>query len=483
MQSYLQENFFTLVNEYIDDGYTGTNFDRPGFKKMIRDIENNLINCVITKDMSRLGRDYIGVGNYLEKFFPEHNVRFIAINDNIDTFNNKDDDLTPFKAIINDYYAKDISKKVKSALIAKKKAGQFLGGIAPYGYCFKSPTNHKSLVIDKSTAFVVKKIFKLYLNGFSLQKIAQTLDREKIPIPSIQKNLQRGVKSLTYGYWNPRTIDEILKNPTYIGNLAQNKRQKVNYKSKKVIRLPQEKWIIVENTHEAIISKNTFLKVQNIYAKNKNLKRSKNNLLFAGFLYCQECGHRIGINKSNGKYYCACNYYRRFNKLNICTPHAMRYDNLEAILLKELTKEWQKNINKDTLIAKLKQHDLAAKSKTTILKEIQKNTNLIKENKIALENLYIEYLKKHLTSKLYKKIYLKLTKEICNLTKSIKLLKNKLNNYNKIPLYYWNLVNAFISFKNPSRELLANLIDKIKIDKDKNITIFYKIKRTNFLEV
>ena len=484
LEDYVKSNRFNLIDEYVDDGYTGTNFDRPGFTKLLQDIEKGKINCVITKDMSRLGRDYIDTGKYIEKYFPEHNIRYIAINDNIDSLNGAVDDITPFKAIINDYYAKDISKKVKSAITTMKKQGKFLGGIPPYGYKFESEDNHYKLVIDEEEASVVRRMFIMYSNGNSLNKIAETFNSEAIPIPSIKKNLNRGLKSTAYGKWQTRTIDEILKNPTYIGNLTQGRRRKVNYKSKKVVRVPKEDWIVCENAHEPIIDKYTFEKVQNIYNKNKNRLSCKHQFLLQGFLYCKECGHTIGINKTREKYYCSCNYYKKYSKHGFCTPHSMSYTILEQEVLKEIRKECKKSVKEDNLVNTLKSNNKKNILKDKILQIINKKEHEIESNQNAVNDLYIAKLKKEIDNDRYKNIYNRLNEEYNNLSKELEEIKNDYNNLindkqNENDLNYSNSVKEYLKLKNPTRELLANLIDRIVIDEDKNISIYYKIKNYN----
>lgn len=485
LEDYVRNNRFSLIDEYVDDGYTGTNFERPAFKRMINDIEIGKINCVITKDMSRLGRDYIGIGNYIEKYFPEHKIRYIAVNDGLDTIDGGIDDITPFKAIINDYYAKDISKKVKSAITTMKKQGKFLGGIPPYGYKFESEDNHKQLVIDDETAPVVRRLFVMYANGYSLYKIANIFNKEKIPIPSVQKGLNRGLRSTAYGSWQTRTIDEILKNPTYIGNLTQGRRKKVNYKSKKIVRVPESDWIIYEKAHEPIIDKDTFDKVQNIYEKNKNRSSSKNDFLLQGFLYCKECGHKIGINKTGSKnYYCSCNYYKKHSKLGLCTPHSMPYNILEREILKEVRKECRKSVKEDLLIGVLKNNNRKEKAKETLLKLIDKKKTDVEINENAVNDLYIAKLKHEIDSERYKNIYNKLNDEYNTLLKELKILES---DYNSLvsdetidSINYTKIVKEYLKLEKPSRELLANLIDKIVIDEDKNINIYYKIKKYSF---
>ena len=483
LQDYVKNNRFCYVDEYIDDGYTGTNFDRPAFIRMLKDIENGKINCVITKDMSRLGRDYIEVGSYIEKYFPEHNIRYIAINDGLDTFKESANISTQFKALVNDYYARDISDKVKSHITVKKKSGKFLGGVPPYGYKFKSDDNHYELVIDEVTSVVVKRMFTMYASGKSLYEIANTFNEEQIPIPSVYKNLNRGLKSTAYGLWQTRTIDEILKNPTYIGNLTQGRRKKVNYKSKKIVRVPKENWIVAENTHEPIIDKETFDKVQNIYEKNKNRPKAKNNLLFSGFLYCRECGHKIGISaNSNKKYYCSCNYYKKYSKLGLCTPHSMPYLELENILLKEIRKECKRSVKGDNFVDILKSNNKKEQAKVKLQHLISLKKQEIDKNNDAIENLYISKLKHDIDNDRYKNIYNKLNDEFSVLMSDLKALETdleSLNNNTKTfsDINYTNAVKDYLAFKKPTRELLANLIDKIIIDENKNIEIHYKIKK------
>ena len=239
LRGFVEESGLEVAEEYIDDGCSGTNFERPAFKKMIADIEKRKIDMVITKDLSRLGRDYIDTGNYIEKFFPLNRVRYIALLDNVDTFldNSSSNDIVPFKAVINDMYVKDLSKKVKSAMTSKKEKGLFLGTYAPYGYN-KDPLDKNRLVINEEEAKIVRKIFKLYLEGNGPKTVARLLTEEKIPTPSESKKMTR---SSLYGKWCSRQLKDMLKNQVYIGNLVQNKMRKLNYKSKKLIRTDKNK--------------------------------------------------------------------------------------------------------------------------------------------------------------------------------------------------------------------------------------------------
>ena len=334
---YTKENNLKVYDMYIDDGYSGTNFNRPNFNRLIKDIELGKINMVITKDMSRLGRDYIGTGNLIEKYFPEHNVRYIAITDNIDTFlDSSNNDIAPFKAIMNDMYAKDISKKIKSSLKAKQKEGKWVGSKTPFGY-IKDPNNKNHLIIEEEQAHIVKRIYNMCLDGLSFYKISKELTNEGIKTPAQYYEYKwRSNYNCKYGMWHSKTIYDILTNRIYTGDTVQNKRTKVNYKIKKIIKNKPSQYIVVENTHEAIIDKEMFYEVQKRIPKNVGRSEKKETHLLDGLLYCGDCGHRISIGprrKKDNRCYTICNYYRTYIKQKLCTAHSNNYDDLEEVIL------------------------------------------------------------------------------------------------------------------------------------------------------
>ena len=355
---YTKENNLKVYDMYIDDGYSGTNFNRPNFNRLIKDIELGKINMVITKDMSRLGRDYIGTGNLIEKYFPEHNVRYIAITDNIDTFlDSSNNDIAPFKAIMNDMYAKDISKKIKSSLKAKQKEGKWVGSKTPFGY-IKDPNNKNHLIIEEEQAHIVKRIYNMCLDGLSFYKISKELTNEGIKTPAQYYEYKwRSNYNCKYGMWHSKTIYDILTNRIYTGDTVQNKRTKVNYKIKKIIKNKPSQYIVVENTHEAIIDKEMFYEVQKRIPKNVGRSEKKETHLLDGLLYCGDCGHRISIGprrKKDNRCYTICNYYRTYIKQKLCTAHSNNYDDLEEVILRLLKINClkyidSKKIKKDTL--------------------------------------------------------------------------------------------------------------------------------------
>lgn len=288
LTSYILENVWNLVNIYADDGYSGTNFNRPGFERLVEDIEAGLIDMVITKDLSRFGRDYITTGYYLEKYFPEKRIRYVAINDGIDTaVDNTSNDMTPFRAVFNDMYAKDISKKVRTSLKTKQIKGEYLGTTAPYGYNKDKEAKGK-LVIDGVSSVYVKRIFREFLCGRSINSIKDGLIKDSVPTPSGYrgiKNSQKGMK----GVWCYTTIIRILKNEAYIGHTIQNKKKKINYKVKKQVDIPKGNWIKVENTHEPIISLEEFNRVQKILQNRSYVPNKGKPHLLSGLLFCGQC--------------------------------------------------------------------------------------------------------------------------------------------------------------------------------------------------
>ncbi|MBR3523989.1 MAG: recombinase family protein [Bacilli bacterium] len=473
---YAKENNLRIYDIYIDDGYSGTNFDRPEFKRLINDIELKKINMVITKDMSRLGRDYIGTGELVEKYFPEHNVRYIAVTDNIDTYlDSTNNDIAPFKAIMNDFYAKDISKKIKSSLRAKMKDGKFVGGRAPFGYD-RDPDNKNHLIVNDEQALIVKRIFEMSLSGLSFYRIAEILTNEHVKTPASYYEFEWCGHNYHYNRWHAKTINDILINRMYTGDLIQNRRNKVNYKVKKIVRNNPNNYIIVENTHEAIIDKKTFEEVQQKLPKNVGRKEKKENHLLDGLLYCGDCGHRISVQarrKKDNKCYTMCNYYRTYMKDHLCTTHSNNYDILEKIILdnlKELCLKYiDKNIIKESVINSCR--DLNNNDNKKEIEIISKEINQINDN---LDNIYIDKLNKVINEEQFNRIKSKLELELNRKTKRLDDLKsvmadnsNKKNNLRKIEKY----IESFLSMENPSRELITNLIDRIDIYEDKRINI------------
>lgn len=480
-----QDDNFKIYDEYVDDGVSGTTFDRPSFNRLIRDIEKGNINCVITKDYSRLGRDYIKAGEYMEKYFPEHNVRYIAILDDIDTYlDSVSNDFAPFKAVFNDQYAKDTSKKVRRTLKNRKEQGLFLGWKAVYGYKLDEKDRYK-LVIDEEAAKVVRRIFKMAYDGMSCKIIADTLSKEGVPIPSVYANLNRGRKSSAYGLWNSRTIDEMLNNETYIGNMTQGRRKTINYKIKKEVRTPKNSWIVIPNTHEPIIDKEMFDVVQESYKRNRNLQSNSVNHLLRGFLFCEECGHALSIaTRKDGRAYINCSYYQKYSKFKVCTPHTWNYFELEEIVLKEIKNMCKKYVKSSNFENILKNSSKRNKLKDSLIGQI----NACKLEKERLNNrkkqIYFDKVDKIISLDEYKEFSNQIVNDVIKQEEKLKELEKQLNILEKkvIPnSEYQDIIKEYLKMRKPSKRLLSQIIDKIIINQNKEITIKYKIKDPTLL--
>ncbi|MCD8149501.1 MAG: recombinase family protein [Clostridiales bacterium] len=357
IQNYIAENLTDgqFAGEYVDDGFTGLTFDRPDFRRMMHDINRGLINCVIVKDLSRFGRDYIEAGNYLEKIFPENDIRFIAVNDNYDSLYTSGNDafIAPLKNIFNSQYSKDISAKVKSSFSALQSEGKFCGAFAGYGYV-KDPHDRHRLVIDETAAQTVREVFDLYLSGMGKIAIANHLNRREVPSPSLYKQIcglhyTNGQRLECTRYWTYSTIDRMLKNEMYIGNMVQNKTVRKTVRGK-AHNNPRPNWKIVENTHPAIIKKEKWDAVQELLKRNTRQLNLENNVgLFAGFILCGDCGRAMTkVKAGNSRQSIAgeqnlpdsftylCGSYKRYS---VCSRHAVKSELLEKALLDKINTE------------------------------------------------------------------------------------------------------------------------------------------------
>ena len=480
LMEYIKENKLNFISEYVDDGVSGTSFDRPAFNKMIDDIEQGKINMVITKDLSRLGRNYVQSGYYTETYFPEHNVRYIAILDNIDTaLDSANNDIAPFKSILNEMYAKDTSKKINSVLQSKRNNGEYLG-TAPYGYK-KDPENKYHLVIDEEAAEVVRTVFRMFLEGYGTMQIADYLSEQKIPIPSDYNKRNRGTKSISYGLWPQSTVRFILSNEVYTGTVVQGKRKKISFKSKKFVDVPEEDWIRVPNMHEAIVSKEDFERAKKILEATKGSRIVENDYLFKGILQCFDCKGYIGIRSpdKNGNIYGRCQRYARYSKFDVCSPHNFNYQVFEEnmiVVLREICKEYSD---------KKKLEEIAKKSKSKEDKELDLRNKLktyktqIEKETRKLDLLNKDRIEGNITVDRYIEKTKKIKKEVEDYTKRIKEMEQELNGENvqedkekKLD----NLVDEFLNMEKPNKEIIREFIERIEIHSDKQVDIYFNFK-------
>lgn len=491
IMEYAIKNDLEVIDTYIDDGVSGTQFDRNGFQRMLSDIESKKINMVITKDLSRLGRNMSQSIQFATEYFPKHNVRYYAVSEEYDSFDkNKDDNKLMFKAMFNEMYVEDISKKIKATLNSQKRLGKFMGATAPYGYKKNIPYDKHELIIDEETAPIVRRIFEMAKNGMGVKSIADTLTNEGIPSPSVYKGKVYKNPSVTYGMWQNTTVRDILRNPTYIGNLAQGKQYKVSYKMKYRRRNTQDDWIIVENACPAIIDKDTFNIVQNMADKNKNNYSNEMQYLLRGFFYCKDCGHKMGIDRSRytkadgenvEKAYCICSLYKKYSKRGLCTNHKANYFELEEAILKDVKKQCKQFVKTSNFEELLKQNDKTLKLKEDMESKLNKIKNSIDLQDTYIDKIYKDKLKGVIDEEMFLRQYNLLTQEKTKLKNdkhelelNLYQLENKINS--KENEEYISVINEFLKLKKPSRELLSTLIDKITIDNDQNIEIQYNFK-------
>ena len=341
LQKYADENHLRNVRFYVDDGFSGSNFERPDFKRMMSDVEDGKISTVIVKDMSRFGRDYIMVGYYTEIYFPNSDIRFIAINDQVDTISATDNDFTPFKNIMNEWYAKDTSKKIKAVLKTMGNSCKHLSTIPPFGYK-KDPNDKEKWIIDEKSAEIVREIFKLCVQGFGPTQIARILTERGVDTPVVylhKSGLPTALKVREDSeVWNPRSVADILENLEYTGCTVNFKTCKKSYKSKKFINLPKEDWAIFENTQEAIIDKQTFETVQKIrQAKRRPTDMGEMSPL-SGLIYCADCGKKMYLCRCTTmkqKEYFNCSTYRK-KKRKYYTSHQITVEALAVIIQDDL---------------------------------------------------------------------------------------------------------------------------------------------------
>lgn len=474
-----QDNW-VLGDIYIDDGYTGTNFNRPDFIRLKQDIEEGKINLVITKDLSRLGRDYIDTGYYLEKYFPAKRVRYIAVNDGIDTFekNNGNNDMGAFKSVVNDMYAKDISKKVRTVKKTKAEKGEFIGAFAPYGYK-KDPNDITKLVIDEEVADVVRYIFNEYNKGNGLAYIGRRLNEKNIECPSVykQRTCKYHCKTFT-GLWGHETIKKILRNRVYIGELIQRKGEMVSYKVKKYIQLPKEEHIVISNAHEAIVSKEVFDLAQSILDAKMHKKHSKQckDHLLSGLLYCPRCHNKYRYQKQTGlkdDMVAVCSVYNRFGK-EYCTRVAIKESVLDKAVKEDLKAMAQEKINKDKIV-KLEDINNLKKQKTKITKTKFDYERRIIEIDRILKASYEDKINGILTTEEFVNMSNEYRKEKESLVLKIETLEKQVNSYedNKED-ELTKIIKNITDFDNIDKNTIISLVNKIEIIDSETIKVYYK---------
>lgn len=488
---YVTEKGWTLRDCYIDDGYSGTNFDRPDFKRMIHDAEIGKIDCIITKDLSRLGRNYVEAGYYTEEYFIEHDIRFIAINDGIDTMHDNND-IAAFHHVLNEFYPKQVSKKVKQVKKKSAEQGKFMGSQAPYEY-MKSPEDKHVLIIDEEAAVIVKRLFNEFANGDSARMIADKLNSEGINTPRFYHYEKMGrTNPLTEekNVWGSATITQLLKNQVYIGNMVQGKRQVVSFKTKKMRTVPPENWIVVENTHTPLIEMSLWERVQKRLSNpNKKIRRTKIDTvgLFSGLVKCSDCGMPLAYmrrqlkEREKGVYRCS-----RYNNNGItaCTSHYIDEEYISAFVLNDIrTYAHLATAQREELAEKL--YKALKKSNSSeignIKSKIKTTENRLFEINDRIKNLYEDKCLGKIPEDIAINLMRDFTVEKADLEKSLPELKNKLVNMNETvsSINEWlDMISAYENITELDRETVCGLVESITVfEKDRSTTpVTQKIK-------
>lgn len=476
INSYAKKNQFIIIKEYVDDGYSGATFDRPNFKEMINDAYDKKFDTIIVKDLSRFGRDYIEAGKYIQRIFPENGIRFISVNDNYDSKSADMNDthlILPIKNFINDSYCRDISNKVKSSQKIKREKGDFISAFAPYGYK-KSDENKNKLVVDEQAAPNIKNIFDMKLKGYSSKAIADELNHLGVLTPRKYKESQgfkcNGFQNIKGGNWSAKAVNRIIENEVYIGNTLQGKSITLNYKNKKQIGKDKEEWVKVEDTHEAIVSKEVFAIANTMLKRDLNNSRGKDKIdIFTGMLFCKECGssliRRTVKYKEREEVFYICSKY---NKEKSCSRHSIK----EETLIKAVSKIIKTYIEfNEKLYSKVQRIDINRNLKDNQIPILKREKAMTEE---LLSSLYLD-LKEDVISKeeyqLFRKNYMeKLTK----LDESIqyRVKRQEDTKYKIDENKSWIIdINRYKNLSEIDRLSVVMLIDKIFISEDKTIDV------------
>lgn len=491
-----KEMGLTDTKYYVDDGYTGTNFNRPGFQQLIDDIEIGLVSAVMVKDLSRLGRDYVSVGNYTDSYFPEHNIRFIAVNDAIDS-DEGESEIAPFKNILNEMYARDISKKIRSSHRLRGSMGEPLSQ-PPYGY-MKSPENKKKWIIDLEAATVVKSIFKMCLDGKGNETIARELQENKVLIPMAywrSKGLNRGgKKTQTNPYkWCKTTVQKILSQQEYCGDIINFKTYSKSFKNKRRIENSKENWAVFKDVNEPIIDRETFETVQKFISKTKRRAPKKENgerSIFNGLIYCGDCHSKMRYHTSTSNkeiHYFTCSDNKVDYRGKCPGRHYVRADALEEVVKLELRRLVEMLEIDESYFAQLllrKNDEEREKDKKFLESELQKA--IARSNTVS--QLYEKLYEDNVVGKVsdewfvelshkYEKERMDLKAKIADTRYKIEELKNNNSEYEK----FISAIRRFMQMDKLTAPLLRELIDHIDVfetegtgkNRTQRIVIYYR---------
>ena len=484
-QTHLDEFYDgTEQDVYVDDGKTGTDTDREDFQRLLADVYSGRINCVIVKDLSRLSRNYTDAGNLIENLFVRLNVRFISLAEGVDSYRNPDsvsNIIVPITNVMNDQYCYQTSKKIRQVFDMKRRNGEFIGSYAPYGYV-KDPNDKHALLVDPEAAEVVKSIFALFLSGMNKRGITYYLNDHGTLCPTAYKQ-QQGLKynapnAQGNPMWSTITIDTILKNRVYVGDMVQGRQRVKSYKIHIQEKVPEEEWFIVENTHEAIIDRETFAKVQSLLKRDtRTAPKAKQLYLFSGFLKCADCGRAMSRIASKGIYvYYQCGTYKSLSK-KACTMHSIKSDRLEAGVLFAIQQQVNLALTYSEFVARINSAPLK-KSKSKRLED----TIAAKEKELAKimrykQALYQDWKDGEITRNDYRHMSEDYEQQIESLTRIMQTLTAEQEQLENGVDAESPCLTAFLKYRNIdklTREILGELIDHIKVYEGGNISVKFK---------
>lgn len=479
LTQYIKEHGWELVDTYIDDGLTGTNFDRPQFQRMIDDVRSGRINCVVVKDLSRFGRNYIQIGEYTDYLFPSLGCRFVAINDGIDTLE-KENELMPIKNVLNEWYSRDQSKKVKSAKLARASSGFNLGPYASYGY-IKNPDRKPPFFIEETAATVVRRIFEMRCSGMGYRAIAVTLNSEGIVPPRDHYyNLigQENPRRIAHT-WTDITVKNILENEVYIGRLVQFKTGSISYKNHKQVSKPPESWVRIEDSHEPIVTMEQWEKAQELAQQSRNYRRTKDGSisLFSGLLVCADCGNGMKFCRDynerkdghrNNHHAYLCGTYSR-GGAKACSPHRTLQSVFADLILGDIReKATEIAVDEDAVIAEIKRRknaDTTAAQRATE-KTLESIRSRLSELERLITKLYEEMVLGDIPREMVLEMMDKYKKEQQEKSILAAQLAEQLTHSREVEhdIRKWvSLIRKYVSVDELDRELLIGLVDKITV--------------------
>lgn len=476
LEQYCKDHKITDYKFYCDDGCSGTNFDRPSFKKMLSDIDEGKINLVIVKDLSRFGRNYVEAGMYVQRF-TDSNIRFIAADDNYDSLVNSDDLLFPIKNVVNEMYARDVSKKTKAAKKAKARDGQFIGSKAPFGYKI-DPNDRHHLIVDEPAAQVVKRIFRLASEGVGYNKMAKIFREEKVLTPIAYFNLNNPdyFKSDYWRKefdWHVTSIRAILNNEVYLGKLVYGKQRNKSMKSKEKVRNPKEDWIVVENCHEPIITQELWDTVHKILNAKHRPAKAGEVQMFAGLLYCSDCGHCLTYSqkqRKDGSYHGAysCWMYKTHGK-EYCASHYITFDTIYELVLIDIQRnlfQYRKNTdNFKSILSRKYQSDSQKQAEQITLEYEQKQKRCEELDKI-ISRLYEDNVLGRIGDERYESMSQSYELEQVEIKKALPILKSKIDELKRqsdCADNFINVIKKYTIIDKLDAAILNELIDKIVV--------------------